>query len=384
MKTKQRLHINLTHGWKTACAAFLFLLAGCSGQDMPTVDKEDEPKVSDKEIALDIEGWKPLDESRATIYEDEGDFKSEASGGGNFTLYAYMKESAETFIGGARVNYQASSDRWRFYSHPNYIEYYWPQSGTVDFFASMPWQGSDRNKNITVGSYSKDTGLSISCQMQSEITNLEDPTGQETIIAYTTGKSKTNGSVNMHFVHPFAAVYFKLHQAHRDLTINWIRFNNVYLTGAGTLNATTVATTKIQWTPKGDLGKFEIPVKKKIPDQINFGGEIGGPYLVMPQSFVGRKDGNENVLSDVSVTINYTWDNAKAEDDVVEGDEDTNVGNKIYQITRSITTSNITSWIAGNKYTYILDLGDNKEEILFKVMVEPWTSHDYENIVDVE
>ena len=374
MKTKQRLHINLTHGWKTACAAFLLLLAGCSGQDMPTVDKEDEPQVSDKEIALDIEGWKPLDESRATIYEDEGDFKSEASGGGNFTLYAYMKESAQTFIGGARVNYQASSGRWRFYSHPNYIEYYWPQSGTVDFFAYMPWKDSGKNKNITVGSYSKNTGLSISCQMQSEITNLEDPTGQETIIAYTTGKSKTNGSVNMHFVHPFAAVYFKLHQAHRDLTINWIQFNNVYLTGTTTLNTTTEKTTKIQWTipSVNTTGTFIININKTIPTDINFNGEVGGPYLVMPQIF--GKGTDDDLTDDVTITINYTWDDK----------QDSNTTNDTKEFTRSITTSNITSWIAGNKYTYILDLGDNKEEILFKVMVEPWTSHDYENIVDVE
>lgn len=371
MKTKQRLHINLTHGWKIACAAFLLLLAGCSGQDMPTVDKEDEPQVSDKEIALDIEGWKPLDESRATIYEDEGDFKSEANGGGNFTLYAYMKESAETFIGGARVNYQASSGRWRFYSHPNYIEYYWPQSGTVDFFASMPWQGSDRNKNITDYSYSKDTGLSLSCQMQSEITNLEDPTGQETIIAYTTGKSKKDGSVNMHFVHPFAAVYFKLKQAHRDLTINWIRFDKVHLQGKTTLDATTNGETKIEWTiPSGNTtGTFKININKTIPTDINFNGEVGGPYLVMPQSF-GK--GTDATTDDVTITINYTWD-----------DKDANTENT-QSFTRSITTSNITSWIAGNKYTYILDLGDNKEEILFKVYVEPWTSHDYKNIVDVE
>lgn len=370
MKTKQRLHINLTHGWKTACTAFLLLLAGCSGQDIPAVDKDDEPQMSDQEIALDIEGWKPLEESRAIIYEDEDDFKSEASGGGNFTLHAYMKESAETFIDGTRVNYQASSERWRFYSHPNYIEYYWPQSGTVNFFAYMPWKGSDRKESITVGTYASDTGLDITCQMQNQ-TTLDDPDGQETLIAYTPGKSKADGSVNMHFVHPFAAVYFRLKQAHRDLTINWIQFDNVHLTGSTTLDDATGAETEIQWTPTGDAGTFQITVDKTIPEDINFDADVGGPYLVMPQSF--GKD-TDNTADDVTITINYTWD------DKQDGTDDTN------EFTRSITTDEIKAWKAGYKYIYLLNLGDNKEEILFQVKVEPWIlpGDGYKNEIDVE
>ena len=81
-----------------------------------------------------------------------------------------------------------------------------------------------------------------------------------------------------------------------------------------------------------------------------------------------------NIKYDVTITINYTWD------DGTDQDED----NDTKEFTRSITTNSITSWIAGNKYTYILDLGDNKEEILFKVKVEPWVSGGDKNEIDIE
>ena len=70
MKTKQRLHINLTHGWKTACAAFLLLLAGCSGQDTPAIDEGEKEilELSDQELRIEIDGWKPLEESRANLF----------------------------------------------------------------------------------------------------------------------------------------------------------------------------------------------------------------------------------------------------------------------------------------------------------------------------
>ncbi len=372
MRTKQERNHSISYGAIAFSFALLLTVAGCGGSEIPSEGKEDKIPLSDQEITIQIDGWKPLEESRAAIFETPDDFTNEApeaKGGGNFTLHAYMRETGSTFIDGTRARYQASSERWRFYSDPNYIEYYWPQSGSIDFFAYMPWKGSNRDKNITVDSYSKGTGLSISCQMQNEISNLEDPTGQETIIAYTTGKSKTAGSVNMHFVHPFAAVYFKLKQAHRDLTINWIQFNKVHLQGKTTLDDTTNGETEIEWSPSDTESTFQITINKTIPTDINFNGEVGGPYLVMPQS-LGK--GTDATTDDVTITINYTWD-----------DKDASTENT-QSFTRSIKTTDIESWIAGKKYTYILDLGDNKEEILFKVMVEPWTSYDYENIVDVE
>ena len=371
MNTKQRLYTSISLGAKVASFVLLMLVTACGGQETPDVEKEDKLQLSDQEITLGVDRWKPMTQSRASIFESGDDIVKESNnkGGGNFTLYAYL-EDGTAFIGGARAKYFSQNTSWEFYDGQNLINYYWPQTGSVDFFAYMPWSGSNKNKHIKGIKYTKGAGLTINCEMQST-TSLEDTEGQETIIAYTTNKSKADKSVNMHFVHPFAAVSFKLQQAHRDLTINWIRFNNVYLKGKTTLNGTTDNSTTIVWTDFDSRSTFTIPIPVggEIPDDINFGAEIGGPYLVMPQTLDG-----------VTIDINYHWDNAKSQDDTIDGDQNNDPTDKIYEIRRSINTE----WVAGKKYTYILNLGDNKEEILFQVKVEPWVSVGYDNVIDVE
>lgn len=352
------------------CVMTIWLFVACSKtDDIPT-------DVSDTPIQITIEGWKPLIETRATIFENEEDFLNDDEKiGGNFTLHAYVPETGVTYIDGTRAWYFNGS--WRFFDevNNNFIQYYWLHSGTLDFFAYMPYKDSPRNKNIAIQSYDPTSGLTLKCTMQSEI-GLNDADGQETIFAYTPNRKKEQGTVNMHFVHPFAAVYFKLKQAHRNLTINWIRFNNVYLQGTTTLTTTTDTHTEIEWDPQTGVSpsSFKININKTIPEEINFGGDIGGPYLVMPQSF-GK--GTVSDDDDVTITISYTWDDGI-------NDNGVNDGINPQEFTRSITTSSVTGWTAGNKYTYILDLGDNKEEILFKVEVEPWIPTGDEHRIDIE
>lgn len=330
--------------------------------------------------------------SRATIFENQNDILDDAAdgkGGGNLTMHAYVSNTGtERFK--SRAWY--FNNVWRFYDETSnkFYNHYWPNE-RMDFFAYMPWDGSGRLKNIEVGNHVAGTGLTVNCNMQSttadqndETDDLLDPLGQETIIAYTPNKHKE--LVELHFVHPFAAVSFELKQAHRNLTINWIRFNNVYLTGTTTLNKATNNSTQISWTGTPPTSTFEIPVGKTIPTDINFGAKIGGPYLVMPQSF-GK--GTDSKADDITITINYFWNNEKTYDDEISNDEDYNSQNKedemnknnIYQISRPLTGE----WLAGNKYNYVLNLGDNQEEILFKVEVERWeVTGGNNNIFDVE
>jgi hypothetical protein len=102
----------------------------------------------------------------------------------------------------------------------------------------------------------------------------------------------------------------------------------------------------------------------------------------MPQAFDHK--GTPDDSDDVCITINYTWDNAKDADDVIDGDENTVPDDNVYQITRPIKLTGITEWVSGRKYTYILNLGDNKEEILFQVKVDPWDKIEYENEIEIE
>ena len=365
---------NITFSCVAQCLVVLCLFVACSKSEQPA------NALSDVPIRIGVEGWAPMSNSRATIFEAADDILNEEIGGGNLTMHAYLCETGSIFIGGSRAWYFNST--WRFYNGQtnDFIEYYWPQNNTVDFFAYMPYKDSGRRKSITVGDYVPGTGLNISCQMQSTTSDgvdatddLYDHQGQETIFAYTTNQSKADPTVDLKFVHPFAAVKFKLKQAHRNLTIDWIRFDNIYLNGSTTLNTNTVNSEDISWTPSGSAETFAIPVDKTIPDEINYNGEIGVEYLVMPQVF---DKGTSVDTDDATITIQYTWDNGLTPSDTTDDTK---------QFTRTIKTSEITEWEAGKKYTYILDLGDNKEEILFKVIVQPWeTIGGDNNIIDVE
>ena len=70
MNTKQDLNINILDAMKLLFFALLFMLAGCESLDESAMKKEDEVQLSDKEITIDADGWKPLTESRATIFEN--------------------------------------------------------------------------------------------------------------------------------------------------------------------------------------------------------------------------------------------------------------------------------------------------------------------------
>lgn len=391
MNIKQRLYPLISHGAKAVAFVLLMLVTACGAQEDPDVEKEDKLQLSDQEITLGVDGWNSMTSSRATIFESSDDIVKESNnkGGGNFKLFAYLRETNATFIGGSRVWYfvpkGATIGTWEFYDETNntFPQYFWPQNNSVDFFAYMPWVKNGGPTNISMGDYDSATGQSISCQMQAE-TTLVDTDGQETLIAYAKNKSKSDKSVDMHFVHPFSAISFELSQAHRNLTINWIRFNNIYLKGTTTLDDATRGNTTIEWTPQDSPGTFKISVEKTIPDDINFGGEIGGPYLVMPQDLT--KGTTDDELDDVTMTIEYKWDNADKDnnDDDIPGDEDPDLKNDIYRITRSITTGSLKEWIAGKKYTYVLYLGNNEAEILFKVKVEDWDEINYDHIIDLE
>ena len=156
------------------------------------MENEDNLQLSDKEISIEFDGWKPMTESRASIFDSEADFLAEASNleRGGSKLYAYTRGSDTPFIDGTKVCYHVSSERWRFYASPNFIEYYWPQTGTFDFFACMPY--GDKQKNITDISYNKSSGsVTLTCKMQTDTESLEDPNGQETIYTqFNKGKWK--------------------------------------------------------------------------------------------------------------------------------------------------------------------------------------------------
>lgn len=365
MKTKQDLHRYILYGMKAYCLVLLLVVAGCTGKDEPNMPQKDKPELSDTPIKLQVDDWKPLKEARAVIYDDKL-FHDKQQGGGNFTLHAYHQDDNDAnylydYLPGTRLSYVADKNIWVFLSGEKEITHYWPNWGRVSFFAYMPYKDyTGKNTYVTMGEYTNTGGQAISCQMPVEV-DVDDANSQEYMFAYTPNKTRKDGTVSMHFVHPFAAIYLKLKQAHRDLTINSVMFNRIFTQGTYSQKELTTADTDVAWKSSGNMSSFTIKVDKTIPEDLNFSADIGGPYLVMPQTFG----------TDAVITVNYTWKGETKEFDtnLILKDKD---GNKV-----------IEAWESGKKYTYILDLGDNKEEILFKVLVEPWTG-EYKNEIDVE
>lgn len=353
MKTKQRLHINLTYGWKTACAAFLFLLAGCSGQDTPAIDEGEKEilELSDQELRIEIDGWKPLEESRANLFENESDLKDDSKGGKNFTLYGYIDnegDTYQTYLGGARAYWFEFNERkeWVFRSGDNEITYYWPQNDAVNFFAYMPYKDYNGSLEdyVTYNGYTKADGPTFDCNLP--LTNANDANQVEFIYAYASGKTKPaiGEALSLKFQHPFATVSFLLAGGSYRLKVKSITLGNIHSQGTfsvknGTWTPKTTGTGTSSYTASFGTEGILIP-----SDVMNYNTIFGGPYLVMPQDLT-------------YVTLNLVGKRG-----------DMGINKMVYLY--NLNNGKHIEWQPGNKYTYRISIGDNNEEIYFNVEVE--------------
>lgn len=373
MNTKQRLHTNSTHGLKTAITLFLFLLSACSVQETSAIDEGEKEglKLSDQELRIEIDGWKPLEESRANLYEDESDLKDENLGGKNFTLYGYIDtdNGYHTYLGGAHAYWYEFGDKkeWVFRSGDNEITYYWPQNDAVNFFAYMPYKGYDVNAEgnmkhyVTYNGYTKGSGPTFDCNLPT--TNANDANQVEFIYAYVSEKTKpaVGEPLSLKFQHPFATVSFQLGGGSYRMKVQEITLGNIHTTG-------TFSVKDQSWTPK-TTGKGTSSYQASfgqegilIPsDAMNYNTDFGGPYLVMPQDLTNVTLRFVGVRGDEVETIDQTVSLARL----------LNLNNKEH-----------TQWLPGKQYTYRILIGNNKEEIYFDVVVEDEGNLDWIEIED--
>lgn len=299
-------------------------------------------------------------ESRAHLYKGTDGIVAEKE----FALNAYLINNQNTpYLTKTWVQYV--EDVWRFGDKAHVgrlLDYYWPNDHKVNFVAYMPY---DMDKSVVEQiSFANDGGISFDCSLPGTTedgnrtindTNEEQRSVEnschEFVYAYRHEAPK-GSPVNLRFVHPFAAIKFNLSQSHRDLTIHSITLSGVCNTGTYTnANDTYVVYKENQSSLTYDFwyvdtpGNFTLNYEKKVPEDINYYTLIGGPYLVIPQE-----------LSRIKLRLNYTW------------------GDKVNINTPevSIVKDAITNWQPGKVYIYTLDLGDNKEEMLFKATVEEW------------
>lgn len=318
--------------------------------------------------------------SRAHLYNGTTAIVSERE----FALDAFLMDGNDTpYLENRWVYY--NDNTWRF-RHESYIgkllDYYWPNDHEVNFVAYMPYNLSKSFVNREDIAFTNDRGLTFGCALPGtgndgkriiNDTKNEQRAAENDIheFVYALRKDCQKGEtdkdpVKLCFVHPFAAIKFNLSQSHRDLTIHSITLDGVYNV-ATYANANDTYDTYLNgqssltyetWSGT-NASILTVNYEKTVPEEINYYSLIGGPYLVIPQSLEG-----------VTLSVNYTWDE------------------KTYSNTTpvSLKTTVITAWQPGMIYTYTLDLGDNKEEILFQATVEPWKKGEddgYENEYEV-
>lgn len=340
------------------CVAAMIGASACSKPEADTT-----PAPTGEEIAFRLsEEWAPMMPSRAAVFDDKSDLLDPAKGGGNFTLYAHVDGSNYTYIDGARVWYfdDPQVRRWIFWGGDNTsISYYWPNSDALNFFAFMP---DDRYNQygynykptcVTIGPYSEATGQTFYCKLPDTAGYSSDR--QEFIYAYEEGLTKEDNPVVLHFKHPFATVNFKVAAGSYRLTVESVKFSNIYLEGM-------FSTATSAWEPQAAAANdCQMDIGKRIPNDVNYNTLLDKdePFLVMPQS-----------LQNASITLNARRS--------VDGGTD-----QVISETVALKEIGSTEWLPGKQYVYTFMIGDNKEEIYFNVEVYDWVDGGKQDI-DVE
>lgn len=324
--------------------------------------------------------------AKGTVLFEEGDhLKDVEKGGGDFTVRAYVSSTGSCYLDDAWVKFfSGGTEKWHFrddggtpgnITDDAYVDYYWPKGYDLDFFAYMPYKYNERfaKTYVSIGEHTPAGGPSFSCSLSLE--NEKDFSMQDFIYAYASDQNLTTqgtDGVKLRFVHPLSCIVLVLKESYR-MKIRSVAFENLYSNGKYSNGYSTVDFggnpaanfTSACWTYTGGRAeKMTYEIDEDVPGvNINFNSEVGGPYIVIPQSLgYGAADDQK-----VRLAINY------------DRDDEPDATKRI-----AIATSAVPSWEPGKKYTYNIYIGDPAEEILFNVLVDEWDVVDYRHEIDVE
>ena len=330
-------------------ASVALQLCGCS-KERPSVG-------DDRTIALVPVVEKGSAVTRASLYDSEEEMRAVL-----LHVHAFDSGTSEaSFDSDAKFSAEdidESKHRWLFHDGSAYRDYYWPLGSSLDFFAYAPVS----NGYVTVDASVNPPEFTATLPLENTGGTLNQENIKEFTYAYAYDRDKSGGPVPLVFHHPFAAVIFKVSQSQRDLTVKNIVVGGI--NNAGTCSLNPLHPEIPVWDTDGNLpGDLTLTVGKIIPGDVNFGGELCGPYLVIPHNNSG---GNSKELS-----IECHWKGYDTDSDLEADDT---------KVLKGMITND---WEPGKIYIYTLDLGNSREEILFKVSVMPW-KYVYEHEFEIE
>ena len=354
--------------------ASMLLLGSCtseSGTGTPDVNPVVPNKPTDKpdiatsqdEITFLVKGsWEDEADTRVTTIDTETDLQ-----GYDIRVDAYYHGYSTAYLNNTRLRYSAPN--WLFHNGTNWTQYYWPIDGSTTSGGSVTVDGLDfvgylpynlTNTYVTLGDYSFTNGPSFSCELPVSgsgpytFDESNQSTLQEFLISYITDRKKNtpnespmpSGVVPLAFIHPFSMVYFYLEEAPRGMKIESISLDNVYTQG------TYVNASGWKEDELSKIATLSIAVNKTVPNELNYNGLIGGPYVVIP-------DVNLDVANTHTLSVS------------IEGEGSPR------------TTTITTPWEPRNKYNYKLNLGSDPDRILVNLEIEEWKTQSYKTPVEV-
>lgn len=288
--------------------AAVILLSGCSNDDGTAA-------ADDGAIRFKTDVWQVMEGTRTATFDNAAALQTE----GSFTCAVYQAGTTTPYITSTAVDWAGDpTNKWQFSDG----KHYWPATGSLDFFAYMP---ATKPAYISAITYAVTAGESPVPAPSFTCTALPiSDTGQastkEFVYALTRGQSKAaQGAtgVALTFKHPFARINLQWSAAdYTGITINSITFKNIKNNGTCTIDGSTG---NPSWETSGSAD-FTAAA-------------MGGPFLVVPQTFTG---GN------VTIEVNATK----------EGD------------TETFTATVATAWAAGYSYTYSFTLNFKAKELI--------------------
>lgn len=312
---------------------------------LPACQKDPDPAPEPQEIVME-----PTSAVMSKAFTPYSDANIRTA---DLRIDAYLHGTTTAFLDGAKYQWREAISAWRFVvgGSNTITHYYWPivgsvwnetvMTGRLDFAGYAPYDLS--NTGVTLDSYQVGNP-----RFHASMPGFASYDSQkEFIYAYVDDQTKDSGSgtVPMTFNHPFASVYFALDVAPRGTYIKTITLENIYRDGQ--FNHTGSP----QWSSHSNLGTYSVTgINKTVPNELNFGQTIGGPYFVMPQTL------NHQTESAYDVKITVVWNDSGSTEHTASG----------------VIGGAAVQWLPGTAYSYSLKIGDRSDDGILDITVTSW------------
>lgn len=320
------------------------LLAACSKDDgdSPQTALGEEGR---SEIRVNTDVSKML--TRAAIIDDNGDLQ-----GCDLKIDAYFHGENTAYLDGVKLHYDSSLPAaWKFWSGSpgSQTHYYWPIEGSVydpssanitvsslDFVGYCPYAAPGY---ITPGVYDHSTGTSFSCDLSDYMTNTEQASMDEYLIAVlpnqTYADQIAHSGVPLQFKHPFALVKFVIAEG----SGTHVQVNSISIAGLKTSGTCTYNGSTMTWS--GQSGSTDMS-QTGLDLKYDTSSTETTPFMVIPYNY-GTK----------TLTVNGTWDDWS-------------------DVTKDLSTDISINWEPGCIYTYNLTVTPYALKVDVNKFTEQW------------